>query len=405
MQYVLKRRLRDGLRGEALNVMMRAMRIFLLTLALFAVTVAASRAAVTCDQARHIVAAAVRPLMAQDRIPGVAVGIVDAGRPCAYYYGVSSKRTLRPVTADTLFEIGSISKTFTATLAAYASLEGKITLTDPVAAYIPSLRGTPFGSATLIDLGTHTVGRLPMQVPEALTNDGDLLNYLAGWHSSDAPGTVRVYNNIGIGTLGLIAAQQMGATFASLMQQRLFPALGLTNTYIDVPQKKLGQYAQGYTRDDKPIREVAGELWEETYGVRTTAPDLVRFMEANMDTIALDKRVRAAVLTTHTGYMKAGVMTQDLIWEQYAYPVALKTVLQGTAMLGKAVPARTLTPPEPPHPDVFLNKTGSTNGFAAYMAFVPEKRLGIVLLANRSVTLPERVTIAYRILRAVDSQK
>jgi len=93
-------------------------------------------------------------------------------------------------------------------------------------------------------------------------------------------------------------------------------------------------------------------------------------------------------------------MTQDLIWEQYPYPVDLKILLEGNspAMIFKGVPVTKLTPPGEPRDDVWLNKTCSTSGFGAYVAFIPAKRLGLVILANKSYPIDERVTIAYQIL-------
>ena len=92
-------------------------------------------------------------------------------------------------------------------------------------------------------------------------------------------------------------------------------------------------------------------------------------------------------------------MTQDLIWEQYAYPVELKTLLEGNSyqMILEATPVTKITPPMEPRNDVLINKTGSTNGFGAYVAFVPEKQLGIVILANKKYPIEDRVTIAYQI--------
>jgi beta-lactamase class C len=96
-------------------------------------------------------------------------------------------------------------------------------------------------------------------------------------------------------------------------------------------------------------------------------------------------------------------MTQDPIWEQYSYPVSLKTLVEGNSpeIMFNATPVTELDRPEDPHDAVWINKTGSTNGFGAYVAFVPEKQLGIVILANKNYPIPARVTAAYQILIAL----
>ena len=143
-----------------------------------------------------------------------------------------------------------------------------------------------------------------------------------------------------------------------------------------------------------------GVLSSEAYGVKTTAADLIRFVQANMNMIKLDEKVQRAITDTHTGYFQAGVITQDLIWEQYPYPVELKTLLEGNSsrMAMEATPATSITPPQQPRKDVWINKTGSTNGFGAYVAFIPQKQIGIVILANKNYPNEDRVTIAHRIL-------
>lgn len=355
------------------------------------------------DRIKAVAAQTIGPLMAKERIPGMAVGLVVDGKPYIFTYGVASKQTMRPVTPETLFEIGSVSKTFTATLASYAQFRGDLSLSQKVSAYLPALAGTPLGNATLINLGTHTAGDFPMQVPDAADNDAALIDYLRTWRPTGSVGTYRVYSNIGIGTLGLITAKRMGEDFAALEEQQLFPAFGLTNTYVNVPRSRISEYAQGYRIDGTPIRMKPGELWQETYGVRTCVTDLDRWIEANMGLTQLDPTWARAMLQTHLGYFQAGVMTQDLIWEQYPYPVALKALLEGTAMIGNAVPVATLRPPLQPQAAAWLNKTGSTNGFSTYIAFVPASRIGIVMLANKSFRLSERVAAAFQILSSLES--
>jgi beta-lactamase class C len=359
------------------------------------------------DRIESSVDAAIRPVMAKYNIPGMAVGVTVAGKPYVYSYGVASTETREPVTRDTLFEIGSITKTFTATLASYAQVCGYLSLSDNTSKYLPSLQDTKFGEISLLNLGTHTPGGLPLQVPDKIGNNDQLMQYFKDWRAAYQPGTYRTYANPGIGTLGLITAKSMGEDFVGLMEHRLFAVLGMKSSYINLPEAKMADYAQGYTKESAPIRMASGVLSPETYGIRTTAADLIRFVEANINPIGLDEKLQRAITATHTGYFKAGPMTQDLIWEQYPYPVALTTLLEGNSpeMIFKATPVTQLNPPEQPHDDVWINKTGSTNGFGAYVAFVPKKRLGIVILANKSYPIADRVTVAYQILMSLADGK
>ena len=349
--------------------------------------------------------ATVRPLMQRYRIPGMAVGIVAGGKTYVFSYGVASATTKKPVDAETLFEVGSISKTFTATLASYAQVRGNLSLSAPISTYLPALRGTKFGNVTALALGTHTPGGLPLQVPGTVRNDDDLMRYLAAWRPTYPPQTYRTYSNVSAGMLGFVTAASMGANFDTLMERRLLPALGLHRTYIHVPAAEMTHYAEGYNQAGVSVRMTPGVLWSEAYGIRSTAGDLLRFLEENMGEVALDEPLERALAATHTGYFKAGVMTQDLMWEQYAYPVTLGALHAGNAatMIFDATPVTAIRPPQRPRSDVWINKTGSTNGFGAYVAFVPEKRLGIVILANRNYPIDARVTAAYEILSATAS--
>jgi len=123
-----------------------------------------------------------------------------------------------------------------------------------------------------------------------------------------------------------------------------------------------------------------------------------------MNGAALTEPFRRAIATTHTGYYKVGDMIQGLGWEMYASPTDLDRLLAGNSsqMAIKAHKASKFNPPLPPQEWVLINKTGSTNGFGAYAAFIPAKDIGVVMLANRNYPVPARVKAAYRILMALD---
>ena len=346
---------------------------------------------------RKAVDKTVRPLMQKYNIPGMAVAVTIHGKSYFLNYGVASRATRQPVTKETLFEIGSFSKTFAATLASDAHVNGSLSLSDNAGKYFPSLHGSSCDGVRLLHLGTHTSG-LPLSAPDSVENTGQLMDYLKRWRPAQAVGTHRIYSNMGIGLLGLIAAKSLHGSYEGLIGQKLFPKLGMTHSYITVPAGMMRDYAQGYTTKDAPIRLKNAVLASEAYGVKSCTRDLIRFIRANMGTTRLDRKWQRAITDTHTGYFKLGGMTQDLVWEQYPFPVGLKRLLEGNALGSQDVPATPLTPPLRPQDDVWINKTGSTNGFAAYAAFIPAQKTGVVILANKSYPIPPRVTAAYRIL-------
>lgn len=372
---------------------------------LFVLAVLAAGPAVglASDRVAPVVDAVIRPLMVKDRLPGVAVGITVDGRSRVFDYGEASLQSHKPVTADTLFEIGSVSKTFTATLAAYAALRGRMALCDKAGDYLRYLRGTRLGNVSLLDLATFTSGGLPLQLPANVRTNGELVRYFRTWRPRYAPGTYRTYSNPAIGLLGLATARSMHQGFSKLLRRHLLVPLGLRHTFVDVPAAYMSDYAQGYTSAGTPIRMERGLLAAAAYGIKSTAGDMIRFVQANMRLAGPDDRLQRAIVATHTGYYKQGPLTQDLVWEQYPRPLPLKTLLAGNsmAMLFDAVPARRISPAQSPRADVWINKTGATNGFGAYVAFIPEMRLGIVILANRNFPISDRVTAGYDILTSL----
>lgn len=364
--------------------------------------------AFAADDARlkAITDAAIKPVMEKNGIPGLAVGISVDGENHVFTYGVMSKSTGQPVTPQTLFELGSISKTFTVTLSTYAETQGKLSLSGKVEDYLPSMKGKPFGDVTLMHLGTHTAGGFPLQVPDSVKTEPQLLAYLKAWKPAYKAGTHRTYANPSIGMLGYVTAKAMGQSYDSAMQDVLFPALGLKSTFTVVPNVKMADYAQGYKRTGEPARMTPAILSSEAYGVRSTATDMIRFVNANMGLEKLDGKLQQAIANTHTGYFSVGAMTQDMIWEQYAHPAALKTLIEtNSGALLKTVPVSEISPPMKPRGDVFINKTGSTNGFGAYVAFIPEQKLGIVILANKNYPNEDRVAVAYEILNGLKSSE
>ncbi|MBA1272282.1 class C beta-lactamase [Stutzerimonas azotifigens] len=344
-----------------------------------------------------------RAAMAQHGIDGLAIAITVDGRRQYHHYGVASRETAQPVTENTLFEVGSVSKVFTATLAAYAQAQGRLSLDDKITTHLPQLRGSAFDDVSLLELATHTNGGLPLQLPDEVDSEEALLAYFRTWRPAHAPGSQRTYGNPGMGLLGMATAASLDEPYAQALEQRLLPALGMADSYLQVPAVAQPRYAQGYNRDDEPVRLNPGLLGDEAYGVKSTSRDLLRLVEVNLGIAHVDDDLRRAIARTHTGYFAVGPMTQDLVWEQYPYPVALDALLEGNSstMAYQSNPARRLDPPQAAREQVWLNKTGSTNGFGAYVALVPSEKIGLVLLANRNFPIEARIRLAHGIIEAL----
>ncbi|MDF9774178.1 class C beta-lactamase [Pseudomonas baetica] len=355
------------------------------------------------DQIDTVVNAAVQPVMQAEGIQGMAVAITVNGQAHYFNYGVASTETGNPVTQNTLFEIGSVSKTFTATLAAYAQASGKLSLSDKASQVLPALRGSAFDHISVLQLGTYSAGGLPLQFPAESDSADKMLGYYKQWKPLYAPGSHRLYSNPSLGLFGYLAAHSMGQPFDDLMEKTLLPKLGLKHTYVHVPQDQMALYAQGYNKDGKPVRVTPGALDSEAYGVKTSAADLLAYVAANMKPASLEKPLQQAIALTHSAYYTVGDMTQGLGWEMYRYPITLDRLLDGnsTPMAMEAHKVQWLNPPQAQPKNVLINKTGSTGGFGAYVAYVPSKGIGIVMLANKNYPNAERVRIAHQILSAL----
>lgn len=355
------------------------------------------------DQIETVVNAAVQPVIQAQDIAGMSVALTVNGKPRFFNYGVASKETRQPVSENTLFEIGSVSKTFTTTLAGYAMANSKMYLFDNVSRIVPELRGSAFDKITIMHLGIYTAGGLPLQFPEAYDSPDKMFDYYKQWNTTYITGSHRQYSNPSLGLFGYAAAKSMGAPFDELMEKTLLPKLGLQHTYLKVPQDQMNLYAQGYNKDNQPVRVGPGALDAEAYGVKSSAADMIRFVEANMKPASLEKPLQRAIAMTHTAYYKVGDMMQGLGWELYHYPVTLDQLLAGnsTQMAMQAHKVQWLKLTDPPPQNVLVNKTGSTGGFGAYVAYVPSKDIGIVILANKNYPNAERVKVAYAILSAL----
>ncbi|CAH3341256.1 cephalosporin-hydrolyzing class C beta-lactamase MIR-25 [Enterobacter roggenkampii] len=370
---------------------------------LLSVASAAFAAPMSEKQLAEVVERTVTPLMNAQAIPGMAVAVIYQGQPHYFTFGKADVAANKPVTPQTLFELGSISKTFTGVLGGDAIARGEIALGDPVAKYWPELTGKQWQGIRMLDLATYTAGGLPLQVPDEVTDTASLLRFYQNWQPQWKPGTTRLYANASIGLFGALAVKPSGMSYEQAMTTRVFKPLKLDHTWINVPKAEEAHYAWGY-REGKAVHVSPGMLDAEAYGVKTNVKDMASWLIANMKPDSLQApSLKQGIAVAQSRYWRVGAMYQGLGWEMLNWPVDAKTVVGGSdnKVALAPLPVAEVNPPAPPVKASWVHKTGSTGGFGSYVAFIPEKQLGIVILANKSYPNPARVEAAYRILDAL----
>ncbi|HHF2913615.1 class C beta-lactamase [Vibrio chemaguriensis] len=354
------------------------------------------------SQLKSVVDECAKGLMNEYDIPGLAVAVTIDGKRYFYNYGFADESKGSLVTNDTIFELGSISKTFAATLTGYAQEKGKLNMDDKVKDYILELENSVLGNTKLVHVATYTAGGLPLQFPSEVTNDAEMMQYYKTWKPEHEAGTKRKYSNPSIGLFGYIGALSMKSDYTEMMETLILPKLGMANTFVDVPKDKLNNYAFGYSSEGKPVRVNPGILDAQAYGIKSTSLDMLQYIEANMGQAQLNTDIENALERTHTKYFDTDTFTQAVGWEGYDYPVSLSQLLKGNSsdVILNAKPVQASLSGTLGR-DVWYNKTGSTGGFGAYVAYVPSEKIGIVILANKNYPNAERVEAAYNIISSV----
>ncbi|UCM90424.1 serine hydrolase domain-containing protein [Streptomyces marincola] len=311
---------------------------------------------------------------------GIAVAVRAPGGDATLCRGTTDRRGGAPVTERTRFEVGSVSKTFTALLLAEMAERGDVALDDPA--------GTRGHRVTLEHLATHTSG-LPRLPPGLLrtawrswyTNPYGhypperLLPALARTRVRREPGTRVHYSNFGVGLLGRLLAEEAGTDYGTLLTARVLDPLGLRDTTADrsLPQAVGHRHGRPLPPWDIPALPGAG-------AVRSSAADLLRYL---------------AALTGPDAAVPGGGPLR----------AALREVVRPrvTGPGGPALPLAWSTRERPGH--VLYHHSGGTRGSTAFAGFCPEHGVHVVALAATGPTVRGRfIQSAYLLLRSLAAE-
>ncbi len=290
----------------------------------------------------------------------MAVAVIEKDKVAKTYRCADPKDAGR-IGPDSAFEIGSVSKTMTAALLADLILQGKASLDDPLADYLPAGTRVPAfeGKPILLrHVVTHTSGlpALPsrlgatgMDDPYANLTEQALLDSLGDAKLARAPGTQFEYSNFASMVLSYAVARRAGVDFESLLRQKLFAPLGMDKAYINQrPEGARAAIGHAPNRQAVPAWNFATNL-AGVGGVRATLDDMVRYVQGSLGLL-------------ESPILPALKLSQQRISERPS--MAMNWMLA-------PVGGRTVRIHE-----------GGTGGFSSYVAIDAEKQRGVVVLSD-----------------------
>ncbi|MGB9459013.1 MAG: serine hydrolase [Bryobacteraceae bacterium] len=296
---------------------------------------------------------------------GMVAGVIEPGGTRVVAYGKLAKDDARPLNGDTVFEIGSITKVFTALLLADMAQHGEVKLDDPISKYLPEGVKAPQRNGkeiTLAELATHTSGlpRLPNNMapkdfanPYADYSAERLYAFLSSYQLPRDPGEKWEYSNLATGLLGQLLALRAGKDYETLVVSRIATPLGMGSTRITLTPEMKERMATGYNAALQPVRNWDFEALAGAGALRSTANDLIAFLAANL------------------GYKKSPLQPALAAMLEVHLPTTMPNLQQA---LGWHILQRK-------DRDLFW-KDGGTYGFASFIGFDAKAKVGVVLLVN-----------------------
>lgn len=302
---------------------------------------------------------------AQRQSVGIVVGVIDRGGRRIIAHGSTGGSNSGPaLDGGTVFEIGSITKVFTALLAADMVVRGEAAWSDPLAKYLPEGTKVPErGRAiTLEDLATHTSGlpRLPSnsQPRDAANPYADytveqLYGFLAGHDLGRDAGTQYEYSNLGAGLLGHVLARRAGSDYESLVRSRICEPLGMKSTGIALPPAMTARLAPGHNPGLARVSNWDIPTFAGAGALRSSGDDMLAFLAAVLG--YTDSPLRAAM-------------------------EALLAVRRPTPAPGMEIALGWHVRKRGDKEIVWHN--GGTGGYRSFLGFDAKTRAGVVVLSN-----------------------
>jgi CubicO group peptidase (beta-lactamase class C family) len=295
---------------------------------------------------------------------GLSIGILKNGIVTTYNYGEIARGDHKLPDANTIFEIGSVTKTFTATLLAYYANEGKVKLDDPITKYLPDsvASNKSLDGITLEMLSNHTSGlpRLPDNFDDHSSSTEDpykdytqrhLFEYLETCKSQSKPGEKYAYSNLGVGLLGTILGHISGKTYEQMVEQIICQPLNMQSTTQNLTPALQRRLVKVYNEDGKETSPWHFDVLAPCGALRSTLNNLLTYAKANMT-------------QANTPLSKAMQLTHKVTFTQKDLKLGLGWHI---IMINNVE---------------YYFHNGGTYGCSSFLVFNPEKELAVVILSN-----------------------
>jgi CubicO group peptidase (beta-lactamase class C family) len=307
----------------------------------------------------------------QDRIDvakkgvGIVVGLVDDKGVRLISYGKPNKTSDQTVNGDSVFEIGSVTKVFTATLLADMVERGEVNLNDPISKYLPKTVKTPTRAGkeiTLLDLSTQTSGlpRMPDNFapknalnPYADYSVEQMYAFLSSYTLTRDIGSKYEYSNVGVGLLGHILALRAGTDYETLVRTRIWQPLKMDSTSIKLTPSMQAHLAGGHNPALLPVPNWDLPTLAGAGAIRSTVNDMLKFVAANL------------------GLNKSPLLAGMQMAQQSRHETGIPDLEIGLNWhIFKKFDS------------VIVWHNGGTGGYHSFIGFDPKARRGVVVLSN-----------------------
>jgi CubicO group peptidase (beta-lactamase class C family) len=324
----------------------------------------------------------------------IVVGAIDPNGTRIFSFGNMSEAHNKPVNENTLFNIGSITKTFTTLLLADMVKKGIVNLSDPIEKYLPtSVKVPEFNGRkiTLEDLATHTSGLPEWPSNVWLNNNVGQINpnynvsqmyqALSNTILTREPGSYVQYSSFGIGLLGHILSLKAGVPYERLVKDRILDVIGMNDTKINLPQNEMNnRFPAGHRGGKEITTPIIPKILADSGAFRSTAPDMLKYVSANLGLI-------------HTK-LKEAIQLQQLI----RHPSIIVNPMNYSEYRGLGWRVLTNLGTE------IITHTGAINGWNAFVGFIPSKQIGIIALCSCDSTDADMSSLGFVLLHLTGAE-